>query len=128
MHTHGEKAQLRTTRTNQPDDDDCFLVATNATCAEQAFEYKDQFVVGAQFHIEIDEPKLQYYLAADWPGVVMSREEHEAKRAKGEAVDPSIQSVDEVLDPAKMKGRLAYNEKLFEHFAGVWCQGLRVLS
>jgi GMP synthase-like glutamine amidotransferase len=99
-----------------------FLVAKGLHCPNQAFQVGDGYVIGMQFHCEIDRSKALYYYRED-RSTILSEVEAAAKgdntacRMTREALEASL-AADDTL-------QLVESRRLATDIYDTWCEGLK---
>ena len=98
-----------------------FLVAAGEHCTNQAFQVGDAFVIGMQFHCEIDRPKALHYFHEDLSTVLSAADaaatgDKVACRMTREALEASLAADD--------SSELVESRRLATDIYDTWCGGI----
>ncbi|EPY31733.1 glutamine amidotransferase class-I [Strigomonas culicis] len=101
----------------------CHLVVHGQHCANQAIQYRDQYIIGTQFHPEIDTPRGVGLLDMKEPCLywqreidAMTPEERATKLSPGAMTRDAIQ---EGIEAGRLKKDYVVMKKLFD----TWAEG-----
>lgn len=120
FHWHGETFSIP---------EHCHLLVTGPDCANQAFQYKDKYVIGMQFHVEVDYDKIEAWIAAEHPSLFEDdKHVEEILRDPNHPSQPhyshAAMTKKELLHPVTHQ-KLEYSRDLADEVYSVWIQGLR---
>ena len=87
----------------------CHLLASSSVCRNQAFQFRDQYVIGTQFHCESDAAKAKVWAEYGHPGFQMNPHDH--------IVPQKV-----ILDTADEEA--AHSCKEMHHMLTTWVQGI----
>jgi GMP synthase-like glutamine amidotransferase len=98
-----------------------FLVARGPHCPNQAFQVGDGFVLGMQFHCEIDRAKALHYYKEDFDSILSAAD------AEAEGDNTSCRNTREMLEASLATDdtpQLAESRRLAADIYDTWCSGL----